>query len=198
MADPNTFTIDGQTVTVKAELPLKSSQRLPGLISAFAESKNGDDIVRFLAHVVESWGYDGAPSNPSAYQDLDLYEEILPMGEKVIRVLNARLEHGRAQLVDGAEPNEFSLGGKSFVVKRRIPLSLAPRLPAMIDRFAVSGNADDLVKLFTTIGESSDLANPVDDARAYANLDLFGVVLPLGERVISYLNQKLEYARGKS
>lgn len=196
--DPNTFTVDGQKVTVKATIALKAAPRLPDQITRFAESKNGDDIVRFLTNVLESWDFDGAPTNPSAYQDLDLYEEILPIGEKAVRILNARLELGRQQITTGDEPNEFFVDGRLFRVRKRIPLSLAPRLPEMMSKYGLSGDAGDLVKLFTTVAEASDLVDPVAEARAYQNLDLFGVVLPLGERVIAYLNQKLEYARSKN
>lgn len=198
MVDANTFTVDGNKVTVKAEIPLKLDPLLHEHINRFAESEKISDVVRFLVKVLDSWDYDGSPGDPSAYQDLDGLEQVLPIGEKVVRVLNARIEEGRNSIIEGDEPNELLIGDRRFVVRKRIPLSLVDNLPGLLFRFGRSGNANDLVKLFTAVADGGDLIDPPTDARAYQNLDLFRVILPLGERVISHLNEKLERARAKN
>lgn len=52
---------------------------------AFMEACNGIDqkrirtFVPVLACLVESWDYPGDPSDPAAYDHLDLFREFLPM-----------------------------------------------------------------------------------------------------------------------
>lgn len=191
---PDEFRVEGRVVTLYGALPVRRVPRLVQLMSQFAETRNGDDVVRLLSLIVASWEFEGEPADPRSYQSLDLFDEVLAMGEKAARALNARMDRGRDAVSEGEGPNDLVLRDRRFTVRKRIPLSLAPRLPGLVVRFGETGDAADLIKMLALVAESSDLVSEPNDPRAYQDVDLFDL-LPIGERVIRYLNDKLEIAR---
>lgn len=191
------FMVGDARVSVRAHLPVREAKRLPQLMARFAETRNGDDVVRLLTLVVDEWGFEGSPRDPKAYQQLDLFDEVLAIGEKVAVALNKRMERGRDAIVVGDEPHELVVAGQRVSLRKRIPLSLAPRLPSMMGRFGETGDVDDLVKMLVLVVESWDFAGSPEHPNSYQAMDVFDA-LPLGERAIQYLNNKLEFARTKN
>ena len=84
-------------VTLKRRIPLSLAPRLPGMMAKYGETGDVNDLVRVLVLVVESWEFDGQPSDPRAYAQLDIFSEILPMGAKAAEYVGRKLEYAGAK-----------------------------------------------------------------------------------------------------
>jgi hypothetical protein len=84
------LSINGKAVHLKQRLPLKDGHRLPLLLKA---CEDGDLLsqVKVLSLVVESWDYEGDPAQASAYDELDVFTEIIPMATAAAEHLVERM-----------------------------------------------------------------------------------------------------------
>lgn len=84
------FEIAGKRVALKRRLPLRDGHQLPALLQA---CQDGDlrSQVAVMVRVIESWGFAGDPADAAAYDDLDVYSEILPLAKAVAEHLQERL-----------------------------------------------------------------------------------------------------------
>ena len=74
------YTVAGKTVQFKRRLTLNEQVEIEDRLKATEGGKLADQIalVRLL---IESWGFEGDPSDAAAYGDLDIFEELLPVIE---------------------------------------------------------------------------------------------------------------------
>ncbi len=90
-ADPNCLVVAGHTVRMRERLPLKIGHRLPALLQA-CQDQDLNTQVTVLALVIESWDLPGDPTDPAAYEDLDVFTEMVPLatavGERLLERLN--------------------------------------------------------------------------------------------------------------
>lgn len=81
--------INGKRVKLKERLPLRDGRRLPELMQACTSDLGTQ--VPVLVLVVESWEFPGNPADPAAYEDLDIYTEVLPLANWAGEHLRERL-----------------------------------------------------------------------------------------------------------
>lgn len=89
--DPNIVTVAGKAVHLKGHLPLKVGHRLPAMLQACGDG-DLNTVVKVLALVIESWDFDGDPSSPVTYEEMDVYTEIIPLAQQVVQRLTERLQ----------------------------------------------------------------------------------------------------------
>jgi hypothetical protein len=83
--------IGGKQVTFKAYLPARENWDIVQTVRGMAGVELGyDDSVKVCARMIESWEFEGAPSDPAAYPALDLGDLLNLVGEAV-QHLNAKL-----------------------------------------------------------------------------------------------------------
>ena len=70
--------VNGKRVFFRERLPLKESREIPALVKGIVP-EDIDTQVKILVCVVDRWEFDGEPSDPKAYEDLDIFSEIMPM-----------------------------------------------------------------------------------------------------------------------
>jgi len=83
------YTVNGKRVTFKARLPLKEVRDLPRLLAA-TTPEDYDTQIAVLVRLIESWDFDGSPSDPKAYDDLDILSEIVPLTRLCVEYINAK------------------------------------------------------------------------------------------------------------
>lgn len=90
VADPNELDIDGSRVWLKARLPLRDGSRIPALLQACTD---GDLMtqVKVFQLVIERWEWPGDPATVQAYEDLDVYTQVVPLALQVAERLQQRL-----------------------------------------------------------------------------------------------------------
>ena len=88
--------VNGHTVHFRERYPYKDSKKLVDLFTSAAESGGAglDDSIALLPLCVESWDYEGDPSDPAVYDEMDLFEDIIPL----VTALNAMLEEKMGNL----------------------------------------------------------------------------------------------------
>lgn len=84
------LTINGKRVTLKRRLPMRDAPRLPALLQACGDGDYRTQTA-VLQALVESWEFDGDPSDPASYEALDVFSEFVPLSDAIGRHLTARL-----------------------------------------------------------------------------------------------------------
>lgn len=82
--------INGKRVTFRSRIPLSKAPTLPKMLEAVANDLRA--VARVGVIVVESWEFDGSPTDPRSYDDLDIMTEILPLAKELGEYLTRRLE----------------------------------------------------------------------------------------------------------
>jgi len=84
------ITVAGKKVTVRTSFRGREFYSLPGLFrNAAAGAEKGDcaAIVPFLTKVVTDWEFAGDPADPAAYEDLDTFQELLPLANQAFVIV---------------------------------------------------------------------------------------------------------------
>lgn len=84
------YTVNGKRVTFKARLPLRESRDMPKLLRA-SEADDYDSQVRILTKLIESWEFDGNPSDPESYEDLDVFSDLVPITRAAVEYIETKL-----------------------------------------------------------------------------------------------------------
>uniref|UniRef100_A0A6H1ZC25 Tail assembly chaperone n=1 Tax=viral metagenome TaxID=1070528 RepID=A0A6H1ZC25_9ZZZZ len=76
--------INGKEVTLRTYIPAKQGWGLMQIIPKLSTLANGrvpeyDEIVTMLCAIVKEWGFEGDPDDPVAYENLNLFTELLPL-----------------------------------------------------------------------------------------------------------------------
>ena len=85
--------VNGRRVVLRDNLPARESWGILELLRTGSEDEGSsfDEESLLLSLAVLSWEFDGEPSNPESYADLDLFLEFLPLRNAVSRYLDERL-----------------------------------------------------------------------------------------------------------
>ena len=91
------FEVNGKAVTLKERLSVKVAPTLPAMLTA---CQDGDfrTQVKVMRLVVESWGFEGSPNDPKAYEEMDIFSEFNPLSRKVGEYLIERLTGANGDL----------------------------------------------------------------------------------------------------
>lgn len=93
----NTTKINGKQITFRARLTVREAKELPRLLKAI-EGEDVDSQVAALCQVVEAWDFVGSPSDPASYDDLDIFEEVVPLVMAAIEYINQKSKRTGAEL----------------------------------------------------------------------------------------------------
>ena len=92
--------VRGKRATIRVSFRGREWYALPGLYrKAWKGATDGNYavVVPFLARVIESWEFDGDPTNEAAYEALDVLGELVPLAEKaLLAVAEAAFPQGDA------------------------------------------------------------------------------------------------------
>ena len=83
------YMVNGKKVTFKAKLPLREARSLPKLLAATA-ADDYDSQIAVMVILIDSWDYDGDPSDPKSYEDMDILSEIVPLSKLCVEYLSAK------------------------------------------------------------------------------------------------------------
>lgn len=84
------LTVNGKQVVLRDRLPAKHSWKILELLRKGSEA-SFDEEALLLSITVLSWEFEGDPSAPESYVDLDLFSEFLPLARTASRYLVERL-----------------------------------------------------------------------------------------------------------
>ena len=74
------FTIAGKRVTLRERFPASEFWDMPKLISDLVgEGTDYEKHIPLLLRLIESWEFDGDPTDPEAYGELDILRELRPL-----------------------------------------------------------------------------------------------------------------------
>ena len=81
-------TINAKEVTFHARFPARDNWDLPQQLQALAATAQGGQLdmqaaVPLLTRVIATWEFDGDPADTAAYDDLDIFREIIPLVTEV-------------------------------------------------------------------------------------------------------------------
>lgn len=82
-------TVAGKQVVLRRRLPGRDAHLLPKLLMDYGGDT--DTIVEMGRIAIESWEFGGNPASKHAYADLDVFDELLPLGKVLIEYITARM-----------------------------------------------------------------------------------------------------------
>ena len=85
------FVVSGKKVRLKEKLSLKTAPRLPAMLEEAAKDLRA--VARIGVLLVEEWDFDGPPSDPRSWEELDITTEILPLAVRIGEYVNRRLDY---------------------------------------------------------------------------------------------------------
>jgi hypothetical protein len=77
------YTINGKRVVLKERLPLREYRGLPAIMVA-SKGEDYDSQVPVFCRLIDSWEFDGSPSDPASYEELDVISELAPLARAVV------------------------------------------------------------------------------------------------------------------
>lgn len=84
--------ITGRKVVVKDYMPAGENWDVLPHLLAFSNGKyDQDTMVGLLCRAVESWEFDGDPSDPASYAALDMFSDMLPLINEFVGWIGKRL-----------------------------------------------------------------------------------------------------------
>ena len=84
--------VAGKRVQFKKRFPVRDNLPLLDVLSSMADgTADIKKVIDLLPWFVESWEFDGDPHERASYDDLDLFDELLPMATALSEVLEERL-----------------------------------------------------------------------------------------------------------
>jgi len=95
------FTVAGKKVVLRERIPLGEGYDLVGLFTNF-DANDLRTNIPIMTRLVESWEFEGDPSDSAAYDDLDTLTEFLPIAKRV----NARISVLMSDVADEDEAPE--------------------------------------------------------------------------------------------
>ena len=81
------LTVKDRAITIRESFRGREWYALPGLYrKAWKGASEGNyaPVVPFLARVVESWEFDGDPTDEAAYEALDILSELVPLADQAL------------------------------------------------------------------------------------------------------------------
>lgn len=86
----NERTINGRRVVFRERIPLSKAPTLPKMLEAVATDLRA--VARIGVVLIESWEFEGDPTDQRAYESLDVMSEILPLAKEMGEYLTRRLD----------------------------------------------------------------------------------------------------------
>lgn len=78
----NEIKVNGKSVVLRERFPLEEFFGLPGLVDA-VDYKDLRTAIPLFIVAIESWEFDGDPTDPAAYMGMDVRSEVMPLAMKV-------------------------------------------------------------------------------------------------------------------
>lgn len=85
---------------------------------------------------------------------------------------------------------DFSVNGKEVHLRRKIPMAIAPKLPAMLEA-CDDGDLRTQVKVMVLMIESWDFPGQPNDPKSYEALDIIDELLPIGRHIGKHVLERL-------
>ena len=82
------FQVAGKKVVLRERISLGDGYNIIGLFSSI-DSNDLRTSIPIMAKMIESWEFEGDPSDPAAYDKLDVLIEVIPMSRKINARINA-------------------------------------------------------------------------------------------------------------
>jgi len=82
------FQVAGKKVVLRERISLGDGYNIIGLFSSI-DSNDLRTSIPIMAKMIESWEFEGDPSDSAAYDKLDVLIEIIPMSRKINARINA-------------------------------------------------------------------------------------------------------------
>jgi hypothetical protein len=82
-------TVAGKQVTLKRRLPGKEAHLLPKLLMDY--NGDTDTVVEMGRLAIEAWEFPGNPAKKAAYEEMDVFDELLPLGKVLVGYITARM-----------------------------------------------------------------------------------------------------------
>lgn len=73
-----TVKVGGKSVTFKEKYPVSESKKLGKALTS-AMDGDPDKVINLLSLVVTDWDFEGDPSDPASYADMDYMRHVWPM-----------------------------------------------------------------------------------------------------------------------
>lgn len=83
------YTVAGKAVQFKRRVPLAEHRNLAALLKATDGGDLGSQVA-LISTLIESWEFDGNPSDTDAYDTLDIFSELLPLVRVAGQYIQAR------------------------------------------------------------------------------------------------------------
>lgn len=93
------ITVAGRKVVLRDHFPARHNWDLPQLISALAPGKGEvhfENAPALMVRMIESWEFEGDPSDPAVYADMDMLSELMPLANAVAEVIRQAIDSGEA------------------------------------------------------------------------------------------------------
>lgn len=88
--------VNGRKVVVRDYMPAGDNwDVLPHLLAFSGGKYDRDTMVGLLTRAVESWEFDGDPSDPAVYAKLDMFSEMVPLLNVFIGWIGKRLAEAK-------------------------------------------------------------------------------------------------------
>jgi len=82
------FQVAGKKVVLREHITLGDGYDIIGLFSSI-DSNDLRTSIPIMSKMIESWEFEGDPSEPAAYDKLDVLIEVIPMSRKINARINA-------------------------------------------------------------------------------------------------------------
>lgn len=89
------FYIGDKRVQLKQRIPLKVAPKLPVLLEQVEKDLRA--VARVGVLMIEEWDFEGSPADLRAYEDLDIFSELMPLASRLGEHINRRMEYAGAK-----------------------------------------------------------------------------------------------------
>ena len=159
------ITVGGKTVVVRDDLPLRENNELHYQLLRLDENSTWEERARALSQCVESWGFDGDPTQVDAWGDLDVFESL---------AIEREVTSGKAQVT----------------IRERFPQRVYGGLRKAIGRIAQENMPwKKRVSILMDFVESWEHEGDVEDVDAWGDLSV-SVILAIEVEALTLLQAK--------
>jgi len=82
------FIVAGKKVVLRERISLGDGYDIIGLFTGI-DSNDLRTSIPIMSKMIESWEFEGDPSEPASYDKLDVLTEVIPMSRKINARINA-------------------------------------------------------------------------------------------------------------
>ena len=78
------ITVNGKKVVLRDRYPMREFQHVRSMIANIPLDAPWEQRAKMLSHFVVSWEFEGKPSDPNAWGDLDEWAELIPLENLIL------------------------------------------------------------------------------------------------------------------